>query len=140
MPHDGVAALAVPAVVSTPAVPTPPTKASVVAAASTLLLMDMEDSSLGTPQPCPAHGRVELAPAARVGCSRIARHAAGSRWPDQAGLSGLIGLVVPWGLSLPMRRTRDTRRWLTRERIAVAPAPSRGTGATVLLRVRLQAP
>src|SRR5580693_6023546 len=48
MPHDGVAADAVPAP-STPAVPTPPTKASVAATESTLLLMDMDDSSLGTP-------------------------------------------------------------------------------------------
>jgi hypothetical protein len=59
-----VAADAVPAV-NMPAMPTPPTKVSVAAAAATLLLMDINDSSLGTPQPCPAHDRVELAPAAR---------------------------------------------------------------------------
>src|ERR1700723_2868082 len=47
LPHDGVAALAVPAV-SAPVPPTPPTRVSVAAAASTLLLMDMERSSLGT--------------------------------------------------------------------------------------------
>src|SRR6202453_5536902 len=47
LPHDGVAALAVPAV-SAPATPTPPTRVSVAAAASTLLLMDMDCSSLGT--------------------------------------------------------------------------------------------
>src|SRR5580658_6433294 len=40
-PHDGVAALAVPAL-SAPAMPTPPTKVSVAAVASTLLLMDMK--------------------------------------------------------------------------------------------------
>ena len=44
-PHDGVAADAVPAL-SAPAMPTPPTMVSVAAAASTLLLMDMNDSSL----------------------------------------------------------------------------------------------
>ena len=82
-PHDGVAAEAVPAV-SAPAAPTPPTMVSVAAAASTLLLMDMNDSSLGTPQPYPAHGCVELAPAARgTGGFRPARHAAGSRRPGQ---------------------------------------------------------
>ena len=64
-PHDGVAADAVPAV-SAPAMPTPPTMVSVAAAASTLLLIDMNDSSLD-PQPYPAHGCVELAPA-RVDC------------------------------------------------------------------------
>jgi hypothetical protein len=47
LPHDGVAALAVPAL-SAPATPTPPTKVSVAATASTLLLMDMDRSSLGT--------------------------------------------------------------------------------------------
>src|ERR1700720_3862628 len=83
LPHDGVAADAVPAV-SAPAMPTPPTRVSVVAAASTLLLMDIDDSFLGTPRPCPAHGRVELAPQhATIGHVRPARHAAGSRWPDQ---------------------------------------------------------
>src|ERR1700733_641911 len=47
LPHDVVAALAVPAV-SAPATPTPPTRVSVAAAASTLLLMDMDGcSSLG---------------------------------------------------------------------------------------------
>ena len=65
-PHDGVAADADPAV-SAPAMPTPPTRVSVAAVASTLLLKDMNDSSLGTPQPYPAHGCVQLAPAARVG-------------------------------------------------------------------------
>src|ERR1700752_1839825 len=74
MPHDGVAALAVPAL-SPPAVPTPPTRVSVVAAASTLLLMDMDDSSLGTPRPCPAHGRVKQAPAAREDRTRPNRSA-----------------------------------------------------------------
>src|SRR6266852_9089355 len=53
-PHDGVAALAVPAV-SAPTVLTPPTRVSVAAAAKTLLLIDMDSSSL-EPQPCPAHG------------------------------------------------------------------------------------
>jgi hypothetical protein len=54
--------------VSAPATPTPPTRVSVAAAASTLLLMDIgEHSSLGTPQPYPAYGCAELAPAARVG-------------------------------------------------------------------------
>src|SRR5580704_8146066 len=57
-PQDGVAADALPAP-STPAVPTPPTKASVVATESTLLLMDMEIPLL-EPRPCPAHGWVEL--------------------------------------------------------------------------------
>src|SRR5260370_32759384 len=47
LPQDGVAAAAVPAV-SAPAAPTPPTKVSVAAAASTLLLMDMDSSLLGT--------------------------------------------------------------------------------------------
>src|SRR5580693_8039227 len=47
LPHDGVAADAEPAV-SAPTTPTPPTKVSVAAAASTLLLKDMNDSSLGT--------------------------------------------------------------------------------------------
>src|SRR5580693_6729777 len=40
-PHDGVAALALPAV-SAPAAPRPPTRVNVAAAASTLLLMDMD--------------------------------------------------------------------------------------------------
>src|ERR1700732_3352248 len=48
LPHDGVAALAEPAL-SAPATPTPPTRVSVAAASSTLLLMDIgEVSSLGT--------------------------------------------------------------------------------------------
>src|SRR3984957_21005373 len=59
-PHDGVAALAVPAV-SAPAAPTPPTMVSVAAAASTLLLMDMGVPLLNS-QPRPARGCVELAP------------------------------------------------------------------------------
>src|ERR1700723_1948679 len=66
VPHDGVAADAPPAV-SAPATPTPPTRVSVAAAASTLLLMDMNGSSRETSRSCPAHGRVQLAPAARVG-------------------------------------------------------------------------
>src|SRR5579859_3952127 len=68
MPHDGVAALAGPAL-STPAVPTPPTRVSVVAAASTLLLMDMDDSSLGT-------------------CGRALRTTASSRPPRHARPDG----------------------------------------------------
>src|SRR5215472_3875943 len=53
-PQDGVAAPADPAV-STPIVPTPPTMVSVAAAASTLLLKDMNIPFL-EPQPYPAHG------------------------------------------------------------------------------------
>src|SRR5271170_6841693 len=81
-PHDGVPADAVPAV-STPAVPTPPTRASVAAEASTLLLMDMNVPLL-EPTAVPCARLSELAPAARgPEGSRPARHAAGSRWPDQ---------------------------------------------------------
>src|ERR1700722_5168461 len=47
LPHDGVAALAPPAV-NVPMAPTPPIKVSVAAAASTLVLMDINGSSLGT--------------------------------------------------------------------------------------------
>src|SRR6516225_1497120 len=78
MPHDGVAAPAGSAV-SAPAMPTPLTRVSVAAAASTLLLMDMGVSSLGTPRPSPAHGRVKLAPQHAPDSSPAARHAAGSR-------------------------------------------------------------
>src|SRR5271170_2771184 len=64
-PHDGVAADADPAV-SVPAMPTPPTRVSVAATASTLLLMDIYGSFLSwNSRPCPAHGRVTLASAAR---------------------------------------------------------------------------
>src|SRR5580658_3389287 len=61
-PHDGVAALAVPAL-SAPAMPTPPTRVSVAAEASTLLLMDIKQV------PLVEHSRtlrtaVALAPAA----------------------------------------------------------------------------
>src|SRR5271155_6082016 len=62
-PHDGVAALAL----SAPAAPRPPTRVSVAVAASTLLLMDMDGSLSWNSQPHPAHGCVELAPAARIG-------------------------------------------------------------------------
>ena len=61
-PHDGVAADAVPAV-SAPAAPTPLTRVSVAAAASTLLLMDMKIPLLEPP-------------------SRALR-TAGSSWPPQ---------------------------------------------------------
>src|ERR1700728_1794181 len=44
-PHDGVAALAVPAL-SAPTMPTPPTRVSVAAVARALLLIDMNDFSL----------------------------------------------------------------------------------------------
>ena len=54
LPHDGVAALAAPAVRAADA-PTPPTRVSAAAAAKTLLLMDMKSSFL-EPQPYPAHG------------------------------------------------------------------------------------
>jgi hypothetical protein len=53
-PQDGVAALALPAV-SAPIAPAPPTRVSVAVAAKTLLLMDIESSSLKR-QPYPAHG------------------------------------------------------------------------------------
>src|SRR6516164_8379375 len=83
-PHDGVAAPAVPAVIA-PTVPTPPTRVSVAAAASTLLLMDM-DVPLLEPTAVPCARLSELASAARgPEGSRPARHAAGSRWPDQDG-------------------------------------------------------
>src|SRR6516164_7099301 len=83
-PHDGVPADAVPAVI-TPATPTPPTRVSVAAAASTLLLMDMNVPLLEPPA-VPCARLSELASAARgPEGSRPARHAAGSRWPDQDG-------------------------------------------------------
>src|ERR1700722_20713362 len=78
-PHDGVAALAVPAV-SAPAAPTPPTMVSVAAAASTLLLMDMGVPLL----------KLAAGPCARLRRARTPRRpsdfspdrsdAAGSRW------------------------------------------------------------
>src|ERR1700733_1107242 len=83
-PHDGVAALAVPAV-SVPARPAPPTMVSVAAAASTLVLMDMEGCSSLNSQLYPARGCVERARAAHVGFS-----------PDSLGtLPARGGLVRP---------------------------------------------
>ena len=83
-PHDGVAALAVPAV-SAPAAPTPPTMVSVAAAASTLLLMDIGVPLLNS-QPRPARGCVELAPAAHDRIfPRSIGTLPGSRWTGQAG-------------------------------------------------------
>jgi hypothetical protein len=89
MPHDGVAADAVPAP-STPAVPTPPTKASVAATESTLLLMDMDDSSLGTLRPCPAHDRVELirtGTADLIGLAVLERESPGQARKSRYGLN-----------------------------------------------------
>src|SRR5580700_10410675 len=79
-PHDGVAADAVPAL-STPAVPTPPTKASVAATESTLLLMDMDDSSLGTPPAVP--------------CARLGR--AGPRSTRRSDMSDPLGTLPAHG-------------------------------------------
>src|SRR5580693_2308779 len=94
-PHDGVAADAVPAP-STPAVPTPPTRASVVAAASTLLLMDMDDSSLGTRSRTLRTAASSSPPQRASDLSPIARHAAGSRLGlIRTASAGLIGLAVP---------------------------------------------
>src|SRR5271154_2482009 len=68
LPHDGVAADALPAV-SAPATPTPPTRVSVAAAASTLLLMDMgEHSSLGTRSRTLRTAASSWPSVARVGC------------------------------------------------------------------------
>src|SRR3954452_12895523 len=68
-PHDGVAAEADIA----PTAPTPPTRASVAAPASSLLLMDIMFPSW-KPQPYPAHGC----------CYRPFRLATASAlWPDQ---------------------------------------------------------
>jgi hypothetical protein len=47
VPHDGVAALAAPALTTAP-VPTPPTRVSVAAAAKTFFLIDMDGPFLGT--------------------------------------------------------------------------------------------
>src|SRR5580704_909236 len=93
-PQDGVAADALPAP-STPAVPTPPTKASVVATESTLLLMDMEIPLLEPPAvPCARLGRAGPPQHATIAHVRPARHAAGSRWPDQDRTADPIGLAV----------------------------------------------
>src|SRR5215472_6620564 len=62
-PHDGVPAAAGPAV-SAPAMPTPPTRVSVAAAASTLLLMDINVPLL-EPTAVPCARLSELTPAAR---------------------------------------------------------------------------
>jgi len=79
MPQDGVAAAAEPAVTA-PATPTPPTRVSVAAVASTLLLMDIRNYSfLGT------RSRALRAAAFKAGLPRrtrpdgfrSARHAAG---------------------------------------------------------------
>src|SRR5580704_3244649 len=83
LPHDGVAALAVPAV-SAPATPTPPTRVSVAAAASTLLLMDIgENSSLGTR----SHTLRTAAPSWPRSTRRILARSLGTLpahgWPDQ---------------------------------------------------------
>src|SRR5579872_3984 len=93
MPHDGVAALAGPAL-STPAVPTPPTRVSVAAAASTLLLMDMGCSSLGTHSRALRTAVSSLPRSARRIHPRFARHAAGSRRPDQDQSAVLTGHTV----------------------------------------------
>src|SRR5215472_15742302 len=135
-PHDGVPAAAGPAV-SALAAPTPPTRVSVAAAASTLLLMDIDGSSLGT------HNRAlrTAVPSWPRSARRILPRSLGTL-PARGGLirtvmSGLIGLAVPWGFSPPMRETRDTRRWLTRtcthmwRRPREGPAPRGYSGANL---------
>src|SRR3984957_10632216 len=83
LPHDGVAAAAPPAV-SAPVTPTPPTRVSVAAAASTLLLMDIgENSSLGTR----SHTLRTAAPSWPRSTRRILARSLGTLpahgWPDQ---------------------------------------------------------
>src|ERR1700722_14804042 len=96
LPHDGVAADAPPAV-SAPATPTPPTRVSVAAAASTLLLMDINSSSLGTHSHALRTAVSSWPPQRTSDVSPIARHAAGSRWPDRDQNAALTGLAVRRG-------------------------------------------
>ena len=77
-PHDGVAAPADTAATE----PTPPTRVSVAAAAKTLLLMDMDSSSL-EPQSYPAYDcRATTAPRQANRAGRLGHPALGSRWLD----------------------------------------------------------
>src|SRR5579862_223651 len=78
-PHDGVAALAE-AAPSVPAAPTPPTRVSVAAAASTLLLMDMN---------------VPLLELAAVPCARPRR--AGPRSTRRSNASDPLGTLPAHG-------------------------------------------
>src|SRR5579859_7296095 len=97
------------------------------------------------PRPCPAHGRLNLASAARVGfLPRIARHAAGLRRPDQGRTADLTGIAV-WRGKGPGQTGRLTTRTANAGSSCVHPAdasrmgsgadPSlQRAGATVLLR------
>src|ERR1700722_10206047 len=111
LPHDGVAADAPPAV-SAPATPTPPTRVSVAAAASTLLLMDINSSSLGTHSHALRTAVSSWPPQRTSDASPIVRHAAGLRRPDPDRTADLTGLAV-------MERGRPGEAW---ER-AVTSAP-----------------
>src|SRR6201995_1550610 len=80
LPHDGVAADAVPAV-SAPTAPTPPTKVSVAAAASALLFRDIYRFLSWNPaaEPCARLRHADLRGSRHRMAFRFARHAAGSR-------------------------------------------------------------
>src|SRR5580700_8499768 len=134
-PQDGVAADALPAP-STPAVPTPPTIVSVAATASTLLLMDMGNSSLGTHSRALRTATLSSPPQRTSDSSPIAsarcRLAVGLTRTRTCGPDRSCSSMRARALHYEDARCDQK---VDTQAITVTPAPPRGTGVTGLLRV-----